>query len=292
MASESLCPDLNSLAKFRVTAADVWMLRLWKHNWMLHLSLGKLVFIIATFYGLVFSLDDLIGPERTNGWAASWLSRATRFFTDFIRRVFHSTMILRIVAMVSAMTIFAALCMLVGYCLLFIPLNSNADHFSAIRTILLLFFGLLSFGIVLLIGDRLQSRFQADAVASFLHDHSEYLEVRVVTRISAWIDWAIHEGERDSVRSTPTGLPATPYEVRTPVHGVLLFACVAATVTLCLSLLTRTVRLLVSAIVWLLVFAPPQALNAVAQRTGAKSYVKVGKYVALFVMSIYGLLHD
>ena len=268
------------------------MLGVWAVVWTQHLSSGKFALVLATVLALVFGLDDLIGPARTNAWAASWLSAAARFFSVLIRHVLHSAVMLQIVGMISVATIFAALSLFAGYWLWIGLLSASADPLSTIKTVSALFFVLLAFGAVLAIGHGLESYFERDEVKSFLRDHGEYLEIRIMAKVAAGIQWAVEEAERDSFRRTPTGLPSTPQEIRMPVHGILMVVWVPVTLTLILSLVFRTAWLVLSGMTWLVVFAPAQALNAMGKRTGAENLIKVGKYVALLIISIYGLVHD
>lgn len=270
-------------------------LQLWKFAWIPHLSSGKLVLCIATFFGLLLGADDLVGSARANSWAALWLANGTNYFSVLTRHVHHSAMLLRIVAIVCVFTVLGgALSMLVVYFLLGVASLSNhmPAMIAVMVTVPLLCLALLAFSMTLVFGYRLDEYFESEDVSKFLKEHSEFLEARIMSKIAEGVRWAIEETERNSYRNTPTGLPSTPYEIRMPLPGVLSVAWIATTFTLILSVTMRTASLLVSGTIWLLGYAPAQALNAVAKRTGADNYIKVGKYVVCIILSVYGLLHD
>jgi hypothetical protein len=253
-----------------------------------HLSSRKIIFIFANFLALVFGLDDMIGPERTRIWATTWLSAATRFFTEFVSGLRRSAAMLKILAVVFLGTIFAALLLFLVYGLWWRVLGwLDSDHMSVIQKILaasLLPLAVVGLGIVTGVGYFLRSFLNESEVENFLREHSEFLEARVITKISTGIDWAIEETKRYS----PDPSPIAGAQVRMPLPGVLAIASIAASVTLIMSLVVRIIWLFMGGIAWLLVFAPAQALNALARRTGAENFIKAGKYVALAALSIYG----
>ena len=269
-----------------LTHPSVWMLSVWKVDRIPHLSPERLVVSIATFLALVFGLDDLIGAARTNAWAASWLSTGSRFIRFIVRLIQESAMTLRIVIVVSVATILEAVFVIAGYFFWLVSV-SGREWMLAIAIPLLL----LGAVVAVVLGYNLRDYFASAQVSKFLHDHSEFLEMRVMEKIEAAISWAVEETERNSFRQTPTGLPSTPYEIRIPLPAVLGVISLAATLTLILSFVARTAWFLITGVLWLLVFAPAQALNAIAKRTGAENFIKVGKYVVLLLMSIYGLFH-
>jgi len=272
----------------QVSAATMLLTSFGILDWCPHIASGKVVLVIATFLGLVFGLDDLLGPVRTNALAASWLAASSSFFRLLARLARESAALLWVLIIVSIATLAETALLVVSCSLYFLSANS-AYEWKAVVAILAL---MSAIGVAAAVGYSLRSFLESPKVAEFLKSHSGYLEIRVMAKIAAAIAWAVEETERDSFRQTPTGLSPTPYDIRMPLPTILGLASLAATVTLVLSLMTRGAWFLSGGILWLLIFAPALALDALAKRTGAENFIKVGKYVVLAIMSIYGVLHD
>jgi hypothetical protein len=245
-----------------------------------HLSSWKVLFIITTFLTLVLGLDDVIGSERTKAFAADWLSTGNSFILVLLHHVRQSATILKIVIVVCVASFAVAAIAFTAFILAF----QKLEIFIPLMFLLVLAASVL--------GYALKAYFERTDVVFFMREHSEYLEIRILSQISAAISWAIEDTERNAFRQTPTGLPLTPYEVRMPLPTVLAVVGLVTTPVMILSFAVRTTRFLITAAIWLLAFAPAQALNAIAKRTGAENYIKVGKYILLVILSIYAIFQE
>jgi hypothetical protein len=260
---------------------------------ILHLPpAGRVALFVATFLAVVFGLDDLVGPTRTNAWAASWLSASTRFFQVFARGVFGSAAILKIIGIVAGASIVGAASVVAMFWLMiaYVSHVSTESHVSAhlvaIAALLLLLY-FLSFASVIAVGVYLRFYFETIKLSEFLADHAEFVEVSVIRKFAAWLGRGLdYDVGTLLFERTSSG------RRNFPVHAVFLVAWIPMTLTMIVSLVIRTLWLVFSCTVWFLLFAPAQALNAIARRTGAENLIKVGKYMALLAMSIYGLIHD
>ena len=245
---------------------------LWVASWVLpHLSPWKIVFICTTLLSLVFGLDDLIGPEHTNAWAKKWLSSGNRFFLLLTSSIRHSAEMLRIVVVVCVVASLEAA--ILGAFITFCVITHKFHIWIWVFTSFILY--LLGW----ILGTYLQWYLESAAVTAFMRAYPEHLEIRILERVSEAIASGVESISRD--RAT---------QWRTPLQPVLIAVFIITIPMLILSFVVRTVWFLICVSIWFVVFAPPQALNALAKRTGAENYIKVGKYVLLLVLSVYAII--
>lgn len=238
------------------------------------ISPWKTLFITATLLTLVFGLDDLIGRTRMRSFASAWLSTSIRFFRVLVGRVGTSTTMWRIVV-VTFCTSSVALAAIV------VALRVFVHHVA-------LGFSLYFLAVVLTVplGYLLRRYFERADVADFIRDNSMFLEIRVLARMRAAVSQAV-----DDTEHPPELAPVPPsFGVTMPLPGVLSAVSLAAAITLVLSLIIRIAWLITGGTTWLVVFAPPLALDVLAKRTGAETFINVGKYLTLVVLSVYAIM--
>jgi hypothetical protein len=237
--------------------------------------LWKTVFAISSVITLIFAFDDLIGETQLKRIEEWWLSKSVKFFQEWGSGVRSIGGLWRLIVYAFTITLLP----LLGPLILLLqdlkyPSVTLPEWISCLITpLILLVIPMLALA---LIGTLLSK----PSIRRFLKTHRTWWETHYLLWLRKLLVWA----EKSSKRMVPSEGAEAPY------LSALVVIMITMPFVLVSSLILRGGLLILGVTAGAIIYVPPIVLDAIAKRTGAEHFFRVGKYVILVLTTVLALV--